>query len=206
MYWRPLKSAKKWTMAATAAVVLLTATGHAQTDPANALAHEQSPLLLPGGKTATLGITVLAIHGDGTVTGLAPFVSYLRTLRRDYGNDSFPTGHKLFLLNGASRSWEFGYHEEILRILEQSPWLQYVPTISRPWEDEKWEGEVGRVDDLVRKYVDLWGLTAQNTTAYVCGHPEMIEHTKGILRRRGFPKENLKEEIYWIPAKKVAAT
>jgi hypothetical protein len=25
------------------------------------------------------------------------------------------------------------------------------------------------------------------------------------LRRRGFPKENLKEEIYWIPAKKAAS-
>jgi ferredoxin/flavodoxin---NADP+ reductase len=140
-----------------------------------------------------------------TVTGLAPFVSYMRTLQRDQKNGSFPAGHKIFLINGASRSWEFGYHGEIEAIAAQSSWLNYVPTISRPWEDEKWQGEVGRVDDLVRKYVDLWGLTAQNATAYVCGHPEMIEHTKGILRRRGFPKENLKEEIYWIPAKKAAS-
>lgn len=137
-----------------------------------------------------------------TVTGLAPFVSYLRTLSRDAGDGKFPTGHNLFLINGASRSWEFGYHKEIQKIATESQWLRYVPTISRPWEDEGWQGEVGRVDDLVRKYVDLWGLSANDTTAYLCGHPEMIEHTKGILRRRGFPKENLKEEIYWIPAKK----
>ncbi len=140
-----------------------------------------------------------------TVTGLAPFVSYLRTLYRDQGNGKFPEGHKLFLINGASRSWEFGYHGEIEHIAAQSPWLKYVPTVSRPWEDDLWQGEVGRVDDLVRKYVDMWGLTPQNTNAYVCGHPEMIEHAKGILRRRGFPKEALKEEIYWIPAKKPVA-
>jgi hypothetical protein len=31
----------------------------------------------------------------------------------------------------------------------------------------------------------------------------MIEHGKGILQRIGFGKEVLKEEIYWIPEKKV---
>ena len=31
----------------------------------------------------------------------------------------------------------------------------------------------------------------------------MIEHSKGILQRIGFAKERLKEEIYWIPEKKV---
>jgi ferredoxin/flavodoxin---NADP+ reductase len=136
-----------------------------------------------------------------TVTGLAPFVSYLRTLHKDFRDGKFPAGHRLFLINGASRSWEFGYHDEVLRIAQDSSWLTYVPTVSRPWEDEGWKGEVGRVDDLLRKYVDLWGLTGENSIAYLCGHPEMIDHGKGILRRRGFSKDALKEEIYWIPKK-----
>lgn len=140
-----------------------------------------------------------------TVTGLAPFMSYLRTLQRDARDGKYPDGHKLYLLNGASRSWEFGYHEEVQQIAATSPWLTYVPTVSRPWEDESWNGEVGRVDDLIRKYADEWGLTGENCNAYLCGHPEMIEHGKGILKRRGFPKESLKEEVYWIPAKKTAA-
>lgn len=139
-----------------------------------------------------------------TVTGLAPFMSYLRTLHRDAQNGKYPEGHKLYLINGASRSWEFGYHEEVQKIASSSPWLTYVPTVSRPWEDETWKGEVGRVDDLLRKYADEWELTGENCIAYLCGHPEMIEHGKGILKRRGFPKEALKEEIYWIPAKKTA--
>jgi len=140
-----------------------------------------------------------------TVTGLAPFVSYIRTLQRDAQEGKFPQGHKLYLLNGASRSWEFGYHEEVQRIAEQHDWLTYVPTVSRPWEDGSWRGEVGRVDDLLRKYVDMWGLGGETTCAYLCGHPNMIEHGKGILERRGFPKEVLKEEVYWIPPKKASA-
>jgi ferredoxin/flavodoxin---NADP+ reductase len=136
-----------------------------------------------------------------TVTGLAPFTSYIRTLYQDFKVGNFPEGHHLFLINGASRSWEFGYHGEIKRIAGDSPWLSYVPTVSRPWEDTDWTGEVGRVDDILRKYTDQWELTPQNTTAYVCGHPEMIEHAKGILRRAGFSKEATREEVYWIPPK-----
>jgi ferredoxin--NADP+ reductase len=141
-----------------------------------------------------------------TVTGVAPFVSYARTLYRDWKAGRFAGEQKLYLLNGASRSWEFGYNREIEQIASQVPWLKYVTTVSRPWEDEQWAGETGRVDDLVRKYTDMWGLTGQNCNGYLCGHPEMIEHCKGILKRHGFPKEALKEEVYWIPAKKAAAS
>ena len=34
----------------------------------------------------------------------------------------------------------------------------------------------------------------------------MIEHGKGILKRRGFPKESMREEVYWIPPKAGAKT
>src|SRR5712692_2333304 len=48
------------------------------------------------------------------------------------------------------------------------------------------------------------GMNGTNAVGYLCGHPEMIEHGKGILKRRGFPKEALKEEVYWIPGKETA--
>jgi ferredoxin-NADP reductase len=62
------------------------------------------------------------------------------------------------------------------------------------------------VDDLVRKYTDSWGLTPGNTRAYLCGHPSMIENTKGILKRRGWEKEAVKEEAFFIPGKELAAS
>jgi ferredoxin--NADP+ reductase len=45
-----------------------------------------------------------------TVTGVAPFVSYARTLYRDWkaGGNPMPGNHKLYCLLGASRSWESG--------------------------------------------------------------------------------------------------
>jgi ferredoxin--NADP+ reductase len=134
-----------------------------------------------------------------TVTGIAPFVSYIRTLFQDWQQGRFAGDHKLFLLNGAARSWEFGYYDELTKLADQVPWLTCVFTVSRPWEDARWNGEVGRVDELIRKYADLWGCTPANSMAYLCGHPGMVEHGKGILKRAGFKKEQVKEEIYWFP-------
>jgi ferredoxin/flavodoxin---NADP+ reductase len=141
-----------------------------------------------------------------TVTGVAPFVSYVRTLHRDWKDGKFSGDQRLFVLNGASRSSEFGYYDELQKFAQETPWLEYVPTVSRPWEDDTWKGETGRVDDILRKYADLWGLNGANSTAYLCGHPEMIEHSKGILKRIGFSKEFTKEEIYWVPTKEAAAS
>jgi ferredoxin--NADP+ reductase len=136
-----------------------------------------------------------------TVTGVAPFVSFVRTLFKDWKEGRFAGDHKIFLLDGASRSWEFGYREELESLSQQAPWFRCVFTVSRPWEDVAWKGELGRVDELIRKHADQWGCTAVNTIAYLCGHPEMVEYGKGVLKRIGFEKENLKEEVYWVPAK-----
>jgi ferredoxin--NADP+ reductase len=139
-----------------------------------------------------------------TVTGIAPFVSYARTLYKDWKENKLPADIHLYMINGASREWEFGYRQEMERLAAEVPWLTYVPTISRPWEDADWHGETGRVEDLIRKYGDEWELTGENTTGYLCGHPQMIELGMGILKRRGFPNASLKQEVYWIPPKVTA--
>ena len=138
-----------------------------------------------------------------TVTGIAPFVSYVRTLYRDWknGGTPMPGEHQLFCLQGASRSWEFGYREELERVSNEVPWFKYVATVSRPWEDSNWKGETGRVDDLIRKYADEWGLRPDETTGYLCGHPTMVENGRGILERAGWKKVAVFEEIYFHPAK-----
>jgi ferredoxin--NADP+ reductase len=136
-----------------------------------------------------------------TVTGVAPYVSFVRTLYRQWKQRRMPADIELFLLHAASRSWELGYREELQRIAGEVPWLKYVPTVSRPWEDPAWQGETGRIEDLLRKYADLWDCGPGETTAYLCGHAMMIESAAGILKRRGFPKENLLQEYYWVPPK-----
>jgi len=136
----------------------------------------------------------------GTVTGVAPFVSIARNLdSRAANGDSFP--YRIVILQGASVSIEFGYHEELTRLAQTHPWFHYVPTISRTWLEPDWKGEVGRCEDVVRKHLDTAGFSASDTTAYACGNPDMIGNVKGLLKRAGFAKESVREEVYWIPEK-----
>jgi len=133
-----------------------------------------------------------------TVTGVAPFISMVRTLAIEIRGGRHP-GHRLILLHGASRSWEFGYREELEALERDSDWFRYIPTISRPGEDPAWGGETGRAEDVLRKYLDACGLEPATTTAYLCGHPQMMANCRGILERRGFAKAFIRQEAYWVP-------
>lgn len=131
-----------------------------------------------------------------TVTGIAPFVSILRAqqIERRRGKVS----HDQFLvIHGASRVADFGPYRSELEGLSQAGSLVYVPTISRPWEEPDWQGETGRVEDIVRKHADKFGLDHTNSIAYACGHPSMVENVKEILARTGFQKDQIKEEEYF---------
>ena len=136
-----------------------------------------------------------------TVTGIAPYVSYIRTIYKDWktGDTPMPGEHRFFCIQGASVAHEFGYREELEKFAAEVPWLKYVPTISRPWDNPDWGGETGRVDDLIRKYVDVWNLRPAETTAYLCGHPGMVENGRGILLRAGWKKDAIQDEVYFVP-------
>ncbi len=135
-----------------------------------------------------------------TVTGVAPYVSIMRSLALDAENAQ-PASLQIVLIQAASRSWEFAYREELEKLGGKIEGFHYVPSVSRPWEDTAWGGEVGRVEDIARKYLDSFNLVPASTTAYLCGHPQMIENCKGIFGRKGFAKESVREEIYWVPSK-----
>lgn len=134
-----------------------------------------------------------------TVTGIAPYISMVRTILRDLNEGRLAEPFRLVVLQGVSRSEEFGYDRELQSVAAERSWLTYIPTISRPWEDPEWKGERGRVDDLIRKYADNLGLTPQTTTAYLCGNAGMIVNARDILRRAGFDQGSIKEETYWPP-------
>ena len=134
-----------------------------------------------------------------TSTGIAPYVSYVRTLLACWKGGRSAGDHHLFLLQGASRSSELGYFDEMTCVAREVPWLTYVPTVSRPADDPAWTGQTGRVDGILETYLDQWSLHAGRTTVYLCGHPGMIERGREIVLRRGWRVETLREEMYRLP-------
>lgn len=127
-----------------------------------------------------------------TVTGVVPYVSFLRDyLHRDV------SGHRFYVLQGASYQDEFTYDGELDGLAKQHPDLvTFVPTVSRPDEERNasWEGEKGRVNTIVERYAEKWRLTPEDTLVYACGHPGMIEDVKERMGALGFAVE---EERFW---------
>jgi ferredoxin/flavodoxin---NADP+ reductase len=131
-----------------------------------------------------------------TVTGVAPFISMLRT--RHFDNERGSSKRDQFLIiHGASCSADLGPYRNELEQLCSEGWLKYVPTISRPWEEPNWHGEIGRVEDIVRKHADQLGFSSANSVAYACGHPQMVENVKNILTRARYLKRQIREEQYF---------
>ncbi|MBI2935937.1 MAG: ferredoxin--NADP reductase [Chloroflexi bacterium] len=128
-----------------------------------------------------------------TVTGVVPYISIIRQALRD-GLDE---RHHYFLLHGASYQDELVYTDEMLAWAKEAPaQVTVVPTVSRPQEERNsgWNGETGRVNAIVEKYIEKFGLNPASTLVYACGHPGMIEDVKARLGPKRFP---VKEERFW---------
>lgn len=131
-----------------------------------------------------------------TVTGVAPFISMLRTRHFDKEQGSSKRDQFL-IIHGASCSADFGPYRSELENLCSEGWVTYVPTISRPWEEPNWYVEIGRVEDVVRKHADQLGFNAANSVAYVCGHPLMVGNVENILTRARYLKRQIQAEQYF---------
>jgi ferredoxin--NADP+ reductase len=131
-------------------------------------------------------------------TGVAPFISMLKTLLID------GTPRRAVILHGASYADELGYRDllESWQAGGEVP-LTYVPTISRPRDPRNaaWDGRVGRVEAIVPAVCDELGLTPDNAIAYICGNPDMITSVDATLLGRGFPEAQVKKELYWPKGK-----
>lgn len=132
-----------------------------------------------------------------TVTGIAPFLSMLRAHRHAQATGEAVEDHRFLVLFGASAPVEHGPYRDEMAALAREGFVVAVPTISRPWLAPEWAGEQGRVEDVIRKWLDRLGWAGGDAAGYACGNPNMIENVKGILARAGFPKEHVHEEKYF---------
>jgi ferredoxin--NADP+ reductase len=121
----------------------------------------------------------------GTGTGLAPYMSMIRT------HVETDQAHRVLVLHGARNSWDLGYRTELFYLQRYAPHFSYVPVIDGPQgEVVPWKGRVGFAQDLWKSglVVDRWGFEATPTNSHVflCGNPLMIAAMKDLLFGEGF--------------------
>ncbi|MEJ2720565.1 MAG: ferredoxin--NADP reductase [bacterium] len=137
-----------------------------------------------------------------TGTGIAPYMSMLRTHLAEYPSRKFA------VLHGALHSWDLGYRGELEMFSRTFPNFTYIPVLSEPgYELEEWTGPHGFLQDLwVTRPLDaIWGLAPEpaHTHVFLCGNPLMIRNMKAVLEEEGFAEHTKKTsgqihmEKYW---------
>jgi ferredoxin--NADP+ reductase len=137
-----------------------------------------------------------------TGTGLAPYMSMVRTLVMSGGFD-----RRYAVIHGARHSWDLGYRSELETLANVSDRFTYLPVINEPAKEHvPWHGPVGFVEDAwkAERFTRAWGgrPTKDDTHVFLCGNPLMIESALRFLGEDGFAEGKngagqIHMEKYW---------
>jgi propane monooxygenase reductase subunit len=123
--------------------------------------------------------TDLVFVGGGA--GMAPILSLLRSMAER------GIRRKATFYYGARGRRDLCFEAELRELGDRLPGFRYVPALSEPSADDAWDGEVGFVTDVVKRYEsDL-----KNAHAYVCGPPPMVEAAMPLLTGLGVPGKRI---------------
>jgi Na+-transporting NADH:ubiquinone oxidoreductase subunit F len=75
--------------------------------------------------------------------------------------------------------------EEMKDLEKELPNFQFIPALSNPEPEDNWDGETGLITDIVAKHMT----SGDNTEAYLCGSPGMIDACVKVLTEKGVPEE-----------------
>jgi ferredoxin--NADP+ reductase len=138
-----------------------------------------------------------------TGTGLAPYVSMVRSDVLDQSHH-----RKIVIAHGARYSWDLGYRSELETLQNESKSLVYIPSITRPGEDDSWAGETGYLQEQMAdgrlERISGVPLDPENTHIFLCGNPAMLDQALEMLAAKGFaewtkhePGGQVHLEKYW---------
>ncbi|MFP4528360.1 MAG: ferredoxin--NADP reductase [Candidatus Kapaibacterium sp.] len=124
-----------------------------------------------------------------TGTGLAPYISFLRSHMKDHHDI------KLVVIHGAAYPWDLGYLSELEFIENAFPNFYYFPTLLKA--DEKWHGLRGYIEKHLEAGIlqnDAGvELDPDKTHFYLCGNPKMVDSVSGFLNQYGYTKHGPNE-------------
>jgi len=121
----------------------------------------------------------LVFVGGGA--GMAPILALLRTMA-ERGIE-----RKATYYYGARRRRDLCFEDELRALESVLPGFRFVPALSEPTAEDAWDGEVGLVTDVLKRYESALA----NAHAYLCGPPPMVEAAMPVLSGLGVPEKRI---------------
>lgn len=112
-------------------------------------------------------------------SGMAPIKSILYDMA-EKGID-----RKASYFFGARSKKDLFLLDEMRELEEKLPNFTFVPALSDPAPEDKWEGDTGLITDVLDRHID----SGENKEAYLCGSPGMIDASIAVLSKNGIPED-----------------
>jgi len=116
-------------------------------------------------------------------SGMAPIYSLLKEMEKKQNPRK---AHYFF---GARTKMDLFYSEEIQKLTETIPDFTYVPSLSRPDENDEWDGETGLITIVLENYLKT--VTDKKHQAYLCGSPGMINACIAVLKKYNIAQSDI---------------
>jgi Na+-transporting NADH:ubiquinone oxidoreductase subunit F len=126
------------------------------------------------------GRPILIVAGG---TGAAPFMSLLEY----WFENGFEQNNEIFFFFGVRSRRDLFWHERFQAWARTKPKFHYIPALSSPAPEDKWEGETGFIQLAVDKHI----AAPSEADAYLAGPPVMVREVVKVLNSKGIGKERI---------------
>lgn len=114
-------------------------------------------------------------------SGKAPIRSILARLK------AMGMPRKVRYFFGAKAVRDLYYTEEMRQLEKEYPNFEYIPALSNPLDEDKWQGATGLITDVLDRMTgDL-----KEAEAYLCGSPGMIDACIKVLNKHEIQTKNV---------------
>ncbi len=128
--------------------------------------------------------TMICVAGG---SGMAPFWSMFRDM---FERNTFPE-KEIWYFYGARTTRDMFYLDELRALEKKWPRFHFVAALSEPKSDEKWEGDVGLITDVLDRYFKEKIGTAVTCEGYLCGGPGMIDACVRVMKSNGVTEDKI---------------
>ena len=112
-------------------------------------------------------------------SGMAPIKSMLNDMVEK------KIDRKISYFFGARSVRDLFLVEDMRELEKKLPNFSYIPALSEPLEEDKWEGETGLITDVLSRHLN----SGKNIEAYLCGSPGMIDASVAVLTEMGLDEK-----------------
>lgn len=128
-------------------------------------------------------------NGEGEIvmiaggSGMAPMVSLLAEMAKKKET------RRATYFFGALTKKDMFYIDEMAEFEKQLPSFKFVPALSAPEPEDKWDGEVGLITQPLERH--LKAIDTSKAQGYLCGSPGMINACTTIMKKHGITADRI---------------